>query len=474
LQGSLRDVVVPAIYRSIVDNLLRMDTHCGGLEFGNTDDAASCVAASSEKAPKGLDKSNRNMVSIRLAVFPPNLQSPLLAELERQWGSTFLPMVSEYEQARTTVGSDRINASTTTRGGIPVVQFSPTHATHTLGIVMVHEGVVDDATTTAGLDERSTTGALYALGRLEQLVTVHDTKDTDDCHPTSLIGASINNKPVSSTLTNNNYNRNDNAKNATTESISRAYYKLQEAWERYMYHPPTRGLRSLSRPSLSGSNGDAITSGGGAVRALDCGSAPGGWTKFLYDRYNCKSIYSVDPGQLAPQILDLDPSVIRHMPCTIQQAFPQLIKERDDPRFWQQDGSEICADPKDDCIGRPFLDIWVSDMCVKDMPAQVDLFLEALRLDLVGPGTFFVLTMKCVLGHSHATFDHLVKVQVDRLTTGHPVAAVASNADGKQLARSTTNERISEGGTQPRCWGVQALHLFANRSSERTILGYLC
>jgi 23S rRNA U2552 (ribose-2'-O)-methylase RlmE/FtsJ len=153
-----------------------------------------------------------------------------------------------------------------------------------------------------------------------------------------------------------------------------------------------------------------------SLTALDCGAAPGGWTQCLSERFqNCKRIYSVDPGKLDEEVLRL-PSV-RHLALTIQQALPKL---------------------KTDNV---IIDIWVSDMCVKDLEQQIDWLLEARKLGVVGQGTFVVLTMKCIVGHSHATFNLLVKEQQQRLS---PIA-----------------EKL------------QSLHLFSNRSSERTIVGYL-
>lgn len=173
--------------------------------------------------------------------------------------------------------------------------------------------------------------------------------------------------------------------------ISRAYWKLEEAFDRYDFPLPT-----TSRA------------------ALDCGAAPGGWTQFLERRLECHTIYSIDPGDLHEAVLGLQG--VEHWRKTIQNSLPELQKQ----------GSRI--------------DIWVSDMCVKDMEQQVDWLLKALEMDVVGSGTFVVLTLKCILGHSSSTFDFLVEKQLQRL---------------KPVARD-----------------LQVIHLFYNRFSERTIMGY--
>jgi 23S rRNA U2552 (ribose-2'-O)-methylase RlmE/FtsJ len=505
VQGSLDKVVIPAIYHSIKESLLRDAQQY--LKETVEDDTDYSKGATTREKTSEIDN---NLCLIRLAVFPPKLQTSLLEEVGKQFESTFLPMLLAAESEHSTTGiltGTSSNNNCRKKRILPTVKFSPTNATHTLAITMLHEGIrniyqndgedkqPDVSAWSSGPPPPTTrgrTGALYALGKLERIVIVNGTKNTKpDSDDNSNVDRSNQN--------NNNYNRNDNTRNANETSISRAYWKLQEAWERYKYCTPTKGLRGSNNNKYNSRNLDV--KGDFNIRALDCGSAPGGWTKFLYDQYHCDCIYSVDPGELAPQVLDLDSFVIRHMPCTIQQAFVQLVQDRDSHR--QQEPlchvSESTGMHKtyqeDDDAGttgdRPFLDIWVSDMCVKHMPAQVDLFLEALRLGLVGPGTFFVLTLKCVMGYSHTTFDMLVQEQVNRLVGGnHPtttgVPAASSSSGGTNHGydatletkthdiRKTSNSTTVGGGPSLACRDVQVLHLFANRNSERTIVGYLC
>jgi len=72
---------------------------------------------------------------------------------------------------------------------------------------------------------------------------------------------------------------------------------------------------------------------------------------------------------------------------------------------------------------------------------QIDYFLQARSQGVIGPGTFFVLTLKCTLGYSATAFDQQTEQQVKRL-------------DG--ISRD-----------------IHVVHLFSNRSSERTVIGYL-
>lgn len=175
-------------------------------------------------------------------------------------------------------------------------------------------------------------------------------------------------------------------------NICRAYWKLQEAFERYPFQLP---------------NASNLT-------ALDCGAAPGGWTQFVARNLQCQKIYSIDPGALDSAVLELEN--VAHWPLTIQNALPKLQEEENT------------------------IDVWVSDMCVKDMEQQIDWLLKALEMEVVGRGTFFVLTLKCIVGHSTQTFDRMVGEQTKRLL--------------------------------PLAHDLHTVHLFSNRHSERTILGY--
>lgn len=281
------------------------------------------------------DKNATSKIAVRLHVFPPKLKTPLLTALEKQWENF---------------------------GRNDFYFFTPTSATHSLGVIQV-----DD---TLGPDVE---GGLYAIG----LTTLR-----------SLPKASPKFGATGANEENEDHGDNDHV------GVCRAHWKLQEVFDRYDHATPSRSS---------------------ALTALDCGASPGGWTQFLSQELDCGVIYSVDPGQLDPSILQL-PSV-QHWATTIQRALPRLKENKVN------------------------IQIWVSDMCLKDTDQQVGLLLEARKMGVVGTGTFFVITIKVITGHSSTTFDLVVREQMKRL------------------------EGISK--------NVQQLHLFTNRSSERTIVGYL-
>ena len=368
---------------------------------------------------RSLSEIESETVSLRVAIFPPKLQRVLLEGLE------------DYNQTRMDDENDCCKNMD--------IQFSPGNPTHTISIVQVHPGVVVTPKSKGDNDK-----SLYAIGRLETVpqtrkrslsedsningdnkyrfqqqrtsqVPQHIQKPTDENDNSKTLAYNSNLKAISSSTT----PQDDNAIGSEDEkSISRAYWKLQEAWERYKYEPP----------SLF----EGISSDGETMWALDCGAAPGGWTKFLFRPGIVDRIYAVDPGKLANEVAHgLDEAnqsefpIVRHVDKTIQKALADLASELKQSKDREN----------------PFLDIWVSDMCVKDMNGQIDCFLQARSEGVVGPGTFFVLTLKCILGYSATAFDQQTEEQVKRL---------------EGISRDT-----------------HVVHLFSNRSSERTVIGYL-
>ena len=209
--------------------------------------------------------------------------------------------------------------------------------------------------------------------------------------------------------TNNNISENSNG-----DDVSRAYYKLKEAVETY---ESTRGTKL---------NGDLYN---GSI-ALDCGSAPGGWTKYLIEHFQCQTVYSIDPGELSPTVLKMKET--RHLQMKIQDAMPLLLLDND---------SSDASTGNNDESGK--VKIWVSDMCLHNMEEQVDQLLHAKTLGLLASNAFFVLTLKCVVGHSKSSYDAQVKYVVDKLCESEDVT------------------------------GVEIFHLFSNRSGERTVIGYI-
>lgn len=188
------------------------------------------------------------------------------------------------------------------------------------------------------------------------------------------------------------------ANQGSLDDVSRAYHKLQEAFSRYDFN---RVGNTVSQKKIA--------------TALDCGAAPGGWTKYLDEAFQCQTIYSIDPGDLSPSIA-AKPNVV-HLQMKIEEVFEKYAQR----------------------LG--FIDIWVSDMCLHQMSSQIDTFLEARERGIVGSGTFFILTLKCNVGRSRKFFDAQAAEQAARL---------------KDVTRN-----------------LQTLHLFANRSGERTLIGHL-
>mmetsp|Transcript_31565 Transcript_31565/g.63751 ORF Transcript_31565/g.63751 Transcript_31565/m.63751 type:complete len:523 (+) Transcript_31565:119-1687(+) len=188
------------------------------------------------------------------------------------------------------------------------------------------------------------------------------------------------------------------------EAISRAYYKIKEAVSRYESERADFSMESYR---------DCI--------AIDCGSAPGGWTKYLAQDAKMKIVHSVDPGDLDPAI-ELDDRA-NHMRMKIQDAIPQLKSQIQ------------CDEDK--------IKVFVSDACLHSMSAQADFLLDAKEQGILADEVFFVLTLKCTIGHGKANFD----AQVEQ--------AVSNLKDRAEIRDLSVH------------------HLFSNRIGERTIIGKL-
>jgi len=201
--------------------------------------------------------------------------------------------------------------------------------------------------------------------------------------------------------------------------ICRAYYKLSEVFERYR--------RQTNNPSFPFSNtmielvGSKRKQSATTPRlAVDCGSAPGGWTKYLIEQTACDEVYAIDPGDMDASVLAI-PNV-HYMKMTAVRAIPQL--------------HEILA-KRDTKIA-----LWVSDMCVHDIPQQVDMFKSAYDEGIFEKNAAFVLTIKCNKGHGRERFDMLVEQEASRL---------------RKMG----------------AYRMMTFHLFSNRIGERTIAGFI-
>jgi 23S rRNA C2498 (ribose-2'-O)-methylase RlmM len=204
-----------------------------------------------------------------------------------------------------------------------------------------------------------------------------------------------------------------NTKAVTNDDVCRAYHKLSEAFERYRgCHKskdwPFRDFHVGSKRKNSPRFG------------VDCGAAPGGWTKYLVEQTDCDEVFSIDPGKMSDSVLSL-PNV-HHLQMTGEAALPLLhdmLNRRD-----------------------ALISIWVSDMCVHEVSKQVDIFLRAKNTGTLQSNAAFVLTIKCNIGHAKERFNELTRIEVNRL----------KEAGAKDL---------------------MVLHLFSNRIGERTVIGVI-
>lgn len=182
------------------------------------------------------------------------------------------------------------------------------------------------------------------------------------------------------------------------DATNRAYFKLSEAVMRYCKEHKEDLRTSFFENAI----------------ALDVGSAPGGWTKFLASDMKCKSVYSIDPGDLKIDLWN-----VHHMKMKIQDAIPILKQNK--IKFH----------------------VFVSDMCLHEMEQQLEFLLLAKDEGILEENAFFVLTLKCNSGFSKENFDGQVQKVVETL-----------------VSRVKT-DRIS------------TYHLFTNRNGERTIMGFI-
>lgn len=181
--------------------------------------------------------------------------------------------------------------------------------------------------------------------------------------------------------------------------ITRAYFKLKEAMDNFR------------RDKV----GIPVNFQG--VNAFDCGSSPGGWTKYLLQKEKCNLCYSCDPGALNDSVNTMDGAM--HLQMKACNAINLLQKE----------GKTVS--------------LWVSDMCLIEPHHQVDHLLMAKKKGILIDGSYFVLTLKFNTGHSKNIFDKFAEQELQRLRE---------------------NVKVEN---------VQVYHLFSNRKGERTLIGQI-
>lgn len=184
------------------------------------------------------------------------------------------------------------------------------------------------------------------------------------------------------------------------DEICRAYLKLKEVMDNYRRDEPAELL------SLNGKH------------AFDCGSSPGGWTKYLLQDEGCQTVFSCDPG-----------------------ALHESVEAMQGTRYLKMRGTDAIDLLREE--GCTNVSLWVSDMCLVDPKQQVDHLVEAKEKGILAANAFFVLTLKFNTGHSKETFDRFACQELERL---------------KELVKVES---------------VQTYHLFSNRKGERTIMGRL-
>ena len=222
--------------------------------------------------------------------------------------------------------------------------------------------------------------------------------------------------------------------------ICRAYRKLEEVFVRYqqLFRPEVD--TDATAPSMSGLK-RRLNASTFPQLAVDCGSAPGGWTKYLAERTSFDVIYSIDPAEMDLRVISLPK--VRHLQMTCADAVPYLC-DHVLPLY-----RDLIVDDVDD-DGNGVTDfpckvsLWVSDMCVHEYTSQVDTFLRVRDMGILNPDACaFVLTLKfCNAGHGRGRYDEYAEVEARRL-------------------------RVAG------AYGVKVMHLFSNRLSERTLAGFM-
>ncbi len=89
--------------------------------------------------------------------------------------------------------------------------------------------------------------------------------------------------------------------------------------------------------------------------AIDCGSAPGGWTKYLSKRTDLNAIYAVNPGEMDAWVLSL-PNV-RHLRMMLADAILHLrnvlSSTRGSGRGGGVDGARVALLVSNTCMHEP-------------------------------------------------------------------------------------------------------------------------
>jgi hypothetical protein len=154
---------------------------------------------------------------------------------------------------------------------------------------------------------------------------------------------------------------------------------------RLPYFPFFRHLSSARSGSRRRPNDDRDNHGS-PLLAVDCGSAPGGWTKYLSERTDLDAICAINPGKMDTQALSL-PNVC-HLRMMSGDAIlclrDVLLSMRGSGRGGRGGGVDSAR-----------VALLVSNMCMHEPMGQVDALLRFRESGMLRSDAVFVLTVKC-------------------------------------------------------------------------------
>lgn len=100
--------------------------------------------------------------------------------------------------------------------------------------------------------------------------------------------------------------------------LSRAYYKLEEAWTNYIRHYPISFQHPDDDSGTLPSSPTPLSDILAGKAAIDIGAAPGGWTQVLAVRMQMSPVVAVDPGRIALRVRQLP--AVYPLQCNLQNA----------------------------------------------------------------------------------------------------------------------------------------------------------
>jgi hypothetical protein len=120
--------------------------------------------------------------------------------------------------------------------------------------------------------------------------------------------------------------------------------------------------------------------------AVDCGSAPGGWTKYLSEWTDLDAICAIDPGKMDARVFSL-PNV-----CHLRMMSGDAILCLCNTLLSTRGGSGGGRGGGADSARVPLL---IRNMCMHEPTGQVNALLRFHESGMLRPDAVFVLTIKC-------------------------------------------------------------------------------